>query len=80
MLTECILRSALEQAGTVDSVSSEEAAVSAAPSPSPSAAEAARVVVVGGAGPWVFSSLRGVSLSVATAALAAVAVVTVQGP
>jgi hypothetical protein len=85
MLTWCILRSGsvvwrLERRGTVDSVRSEEAAESAAPSPSPSAAETARVVVVGGAGPRVFSSLLGVSLTIATAALAAIAVVSVQGP
>ena len=80
MLAECILRSALGQAGTVDSVRSEEAAVSAASSPSPAAAETARVVVVGGAGPRVFSSLLGVSLTFANAALAAIAVVSVQGP
>jgi hypothetical protein len=54
---------------------SEKAAVSA--TASPAAAETARVIVVGGAGPRVLSSLLWVSLSVATAA---VTVVTVQGP
>ncbi len=59
---------------------SEKAAVSATSSPAPAAAETARVVVVGGAGPRVLSSLLWLSLSVATAAVAADAVVTVQGP
>ncbi len=54
--------------------------MTATSSPSPAAEETARVVVVGGAGPRVFSSLLGVSLSVATAAFAAIAVVTVQRP
>ncbi len=69
-----------ERQETAGVVRSEKAAVSATSSPSPAAAESARVVVVGGAGPRVLSSLLWLSLSVATAAVAAIAVVTVQGP
>ncbi len=48
----------------------EEAAVAAASSPAPAAAEAARVAVVGGAGPVVLSPLMAGPLTVASAAVA----------
>ncbi len=52
----------------------EEAAVAAASSPAPAAAVAARVAAVGGAGPVVLSPLMAGPLTVASAAVAAVAV------
>ncbi len=52
----------------------EETAVTATSSPAPAAAEAAWVTAVGGAGPVVLSPLMGGPLSVASAAVAAVAV------